>query len=921
MKTKLSMKFIFKKFQYLFLQNILNWRLARLKKLITLVFIGFVWNTHSQNDLLRVYDLKSEYLANPIGLDVKTPRFTWKIKDQRRGAFQKAYKISVGTDSINVAAGNGSHWNTGKINSDHQLVVYGGKALQAFHKYYWSLTVWDKNNKKVECDRLSSFEMGMMEARNWKGSWISDSRNIDKKESAYFRKEFNIKKKIKKARVYIATAGLFELYLNGKKVGDHQLDPTYTRFDRRNLYVTHDVSDYLQQNNAIGVLLGNGWFNHQSTAVWYFHEAPWRARPMFCLDLKVTYEDGSKETFSSDTDWKNSSGSLIFNSIYTAEHQNAQLEQKGWNTSGFDDIKWKKSIVTSAPSDNIVAQALHPIKNNLEIQAVKMRKINPQKYIYDLGRNISGVSRIKVKGEAGTVLKVTHSELLDDRGELDLSNIIVHYRPTDDSDPFQTDIYTLSGEGAETFVPKFNYKGFQYIEVLSDKPIELTEQSVTGIFMHSAVPPVGKVNSSNPLINKLWSATNNAYLSNLFGYPTDCPQREKNGWTGDAHIAIETGLYNFDGITIYEKWLADHRDEQQSNGVLPAIIPSSGWGYQWANGPDWTSSLAIIPWNIYQFYGDQKLLADCYDNIKRYVDHITEISPGYITNWGLGDWVPVKSKTPKQFTSSIYYYVDAKILANTAKLFGEEDDYLKYSELAANIKKEINSRFFDPKTAIYGSGFQTELSTALFWGIVPEEYIEKVAKNLAKKVILDNSHIDVGLLGSKAILNALSENGHPDLAYKVATQDDFPSWGAWVKEGATTLFEDWKVDEERKGAMSRNHIMFGEIGAWFYKALGGIKPDPERPGFKNILLEPHFVTGLEKFEAQHNGPYGKILSSWKKDNGKIFFDIIVPPNSSASLVINGKEINEKDGVKFSKNKKGAFQAKLLSGKYHFEIIR
>ncbi len=921
MKTKLSMKFIIKKFQYFFLQNILNWRLTRLKKIITVVFMGFVWNTHSQNDLPRVYDLKSEYLANPIGLDVKTPRFTWKIKDQRRGAFQKAYKISVGTDSSNVAAGNGSHWNTGKINSDHQMVVYGGKALQAFHKYYWSLTVWDKNNKKVESDQLSSFEMGMMEAGNWKGSWISDSRNIDKKESAYFRKEFNIKKKIKKARVYIATAGLFELYLNGKKVGDHQLDPTYTRFDRRNLYVTHDVSDYLQQNNAIGILLGNGWFNHQSTAVWYFHEAPWRARPMFCLDLKVTYEDGSKETFSSDTDWKNSSGSLIFNSIYTAEHQNAQLEQKGWNTSGFDDIKWKKSIVTSAPSNNIVAQALHPIKNNLEIQAVKMRKINPQKYIYDLGRNISGVSRIKVKGEAGTVLKVTHSELLDDRGELDLSNIIVHYRPTDDSDPFQTDIYTLSGEGSETFVPKFNYKGFQYIEVLSNRPIELTKQSVTGIFMHSAVPPVGKVSSSNPLINKLWSATNNAYLSNLFGYPTDCPQREKNGWTGDAHIAIEMGLYNFDGITVYEKWLADHRDEQQSNGVLPAIIPSSGWGYQWANGPDWTSSLAIIPWNVYLFYGDQKLLADCYDNIKRYVDHITEISPGYITHWGLGDWVPVKSKTPKQFTSSIYYYVDAKILANTAKLFGKEDDYQKYSELATNIKEEINSRFFDPKTAIYGSGFQTELSTALFWGIVPQEYIEKVANNLAKKVILDNSHIDVGLLGSKAILNALSENGHPDLAYEVATQDDFPSWGAWVKEGATTLFEDWKVDEERKGAMSRNHIMFGEIGAWFYKALGGIKPDPERPGFKNILLEPHFVTGLEKFEAQHNGPYGKILSSWKKNNGKIFYDIIVPPNSSATLVINGREIYEKDRVKFSINKKGAFQAKLVSGKYHFEIIR
>ena len=891
----------------------------RIKKLIALVFLSIIWNASSQNKQIRLYDLKTEYLVNPIGLDVKTPRLSWKIVDKRRGAIQNAYSLSLGTDSIKVAAGNGSHWNTGKTNSDHQMIVYNGKELQAFQKYYWSLTVWDKNNEKIQSDQIASFEMGMMESRNWKGSWISDTRDINKKESPYFRKEFKIQKKVKKARVYVAAAGLFELYLNGERIGDHQLDPSYTRFDRRNLYVTHDVTSSLNRNNAIGVLLGNGWFNHQSTAVWDFHEAPWRARPMFCLDLKVTYEDGSVETFSSNKDWKTSSGSLIFNSIYTAEHYDAQREQKGWNRVGFDDLNWKKSIITSAPSNNVVAQALHPIKQTQEIQPVKMRKINSQKYIFDLGRNIAGISRINLNGEAGTVLRVTHSELLDQHGEIDLSNIIVHYRPTDDTDPFQTDIYTLRGEGLETFSPKFNYKGFQYIQVLSNKPIELTEQSVTGIFMHSDVPTSGVIKSSNPLVNKLWSATNNAYLSNLFGYPTDCPQREKNGWTGDAHIAIEMGLYNFDGITVYEKWLADHRDEQQSNGVLPSIIPSSGWGYEWGNGPDWTSSLAIIPWNIYLFYGDSKLLADCYENIKRYVDYITEISPGYITHWGLGDWVPVKSKTPKEFTSSIYYYVDARILASAAKLFGKEEDYQKYSKLAANIKDAINSQFFDPKTAIYGSGFQTELSTPLFWGVVPDGYSKKVAQNLAKKVISDNRHIDVGLLGSKAILNALSENGYADLAFEVATQEDFPSWGAWIKEGATTLFEDWKVDKERNGAMSRNHIMFGEIGAWFYKALGGIKTDPEHPGFKNIILEPHFVKNLERFEAQHEGPHGEIHSRWERKKGIVFYDVVVPPNSSATLIINQGKIVEKNGVNFYKNKIGALQAQIPSGTYRFEI--
>jgi alpha-L-rhamnosidase len=892
----------------------------KIKLLATLVFLSFYFHINAQNSAVTVYDLKSEYLTNPIWLDTKKPRFTWKIKDQRRGAVQNAYQITVGKDSAKVASGQGSLWKTQKIKSDHQRVVYDGKKLQAFQKYYWSVTLWDKNDNKIKTSHLAHFQMGMMGMHNWKASWISDSRAIDQKESPYFRKEFKLKKKVKKATAYIAAAGLFELYLNGKRVGNHQLDPTYTRFDRRTLYVTHDVTNFLQQNNAIGILLGNGWFNHQSTAVWYFHKAPWRARPTFCLDLKITYEDGSEETISSNRDWKTSStGPLVFNSIYTGEHYNAQLEQKGWDTFGFDDSQWKNSILTSAPSNNIVSQVLHPIKHTLEIQPISMRKLSPQKYIFDLGRNIAGISRIKLKGEPGTVLRVTHSELLDDKGEIDLSNIIVHYRPTDDSDPFQTDIYTLSGEGIETFAPKFNYKGFQYVEVLSSQPIELTQESLTGIFMHSDVPPVGSISSSNPLIDKLWSATNGAYLSNLFGYPTDCPQREKNGWTGDAHIAIEMGLYNFDGITVYEKWLADHRDEQQSNGVLPSIIPSSGWGYEWGNGPDWTSSIAIIPWNIYLFYGDLKLLTDCYQNIKRYVNHITDISPEYITNWGLGDWVPVKSKTPKEFTSSIYYYVDATILAKTAKLLKKEDDFIKYSKLASNIKQQINTRYFDPNTSLYGSGFQTELSTALFWGIVPEKHREKVTQNLVKKVMTDNRHIDVGLLGSKTILNALSENGEAELAYELATQDDFPSWGAWIKDGATTLYEDWKVDEERKGAMSRNHIMFGEISAWFYKALGGIKPDPKNPGFKNILLQPNFVNDLEKFQARFEGPHGWIYSSWEKKKDKVYYEVTVPPNSTAKLCLKGKTILKKDGIDFSKNNDDNFEALLESGNYRFEI--
>ncbi|RZK56504.1 MAG: alpha-rhamnosidase, partial [Pedobacter sp.] len=581
-----------------------------------------------------------------------------------------------------------------------------------------------------------------------------------------------------------------------------------------------------------------------------------------------------------------------------AEHYDARLEQSGWNTANFDDSKWKRVIYRSAPSQNIVAQALHPVRNVEEIKAKSLRKFNDTTYLFDLGRNISGVSKIKLNGPAGTTVRLKHVERLYANGRADMSNIDVHYRPTDDKDPFQTDVIILNGKGEQSFMPHFNYKGFQYVEVSLSKPLELKKEDLVGYFMHSDVPIAGSVSASDTLINKIYYATNNSYLSNLFGYPTDCPQREKNGWTGDAAIAVETGLYGFDAITIYEKWLADHRDEQQPNGVLPSIIPTDGWGYEWGNGPDWTSTIAIIPWNIYMFYGDKKLLADCYENIKKYVNHIDETYPTGLTSWGLGDWVPVKSKSPVELTSTCYYYADAVILAKAAKILGKTDDFKKYTALAEKIKTAFNAKYLNKQTGIYSNGLQTELSVPLFWGIVPEESKALVAENLAKRVEADGFHLDVGLLGTKAILNALSENGHADVAYKIASQRTFPSWGWWIANGATTLYENWPIDA--KSDISMNHIMFGEIGAWLYKAPGGIKPDENQPGFKHILLQPHIVDGLEYFEASHDGPHGKIKSAWKKVKGGVRYEISIPANSSASIkldlirglttTLNGKNI-------------------------------
>jgi len=842
---------------------------------------GLFWNSSALAQGKPI-QLKCEHLVNPIGIDNAQPRFMWRMQDDRQGAIQSAYQIVVHTDSLALEKRSGSAvWDSGKQPNSDALVTYSGKSLSPATRYFWQVVVWDKDGK-ANTSAVASFETGLMGAGHWMGTWIGDGHDIQHKAAPYFRKEFHLKKPIKYARAYVAAAGLFELSMNGQKVGDHHLDPMYTRFDRRTLYVVHDVTSHLQSgSNAMGVVLGNGWYNHQSLAVWDFHRAPWRARPAFCLELHVHYTDGTEEVIVSERNWKTSSGPIIANSIYTGEHYDARLEQEGWDKPNFDDSKWQDIRYRAAPSANIVAQQIVPIRRVRAYKPISTKKIDAHTYVFDMGQNMSGISELKVNGLEGTVVKIKHGERLLPDGRIDMSNIDVYYRGDKEKDPFQTDILILSGKKEDVFMPKFNYKGFRYVEVSSSTPLTLDERNITSYFTHSDVTAVGKVETSSKLVNDLWRVTNNAYLSNLMGYPTDCPQREKNGWTGDGHLAIETAFYNFDGITVYEKWLADHRDEQQPNGVLPDIIPTGGWGYGTANGLDWTSTIAIIPWQAYMFYGDSHLLRECYENIKRYVDYVDRISPTGLTSFGRGDWVPVKTNSNLELTSSVYFYTDARILAAAAKLFGYTEDAQKYESLSGKIKDAINTKFLNQETGVYADGSQTELSVPLYWGVVPDAMRAKVAENLNKRVEATNFHLDVGVLGAKALLNALKDNGYGETAYKVAVQDTYPSWGWWVVNGATTLLENWDLQAARD--ISDNHMMFGEIGGWFFKSIGGIVPDETAPGFKHVQLRPIFPVGLEHSSVTHNSPYGEIKSSWKKSKKTIVYDVVIPANASATF--------------------------------------
>ncbi|MCD8072676.1 MAG: glycoside hydrolase family 78 protein, partial [Alistipes sp.] len=823
-----------------------------------------------------VSQMRCEYMAEPVGIDTSPLRFTWQLSPPQ-GIRPIGYILEV-------SPGDDFQADRTRFLAEDAYVLPAAleTELEPFTEYYWRVAV-KFNNGTTYLSPVARFESGMVSRENWQGEWIGDGGSVDLLPAPYFRKDFEVRGEVARARAYINFAGYNDFSLFGEKVGDRFLDPGYTKFDKRTLYSTYDITGKLQKGaNAVGVVLGNGWYNHQSTAVWDYEKAYWRARPVFLMNIRIEYTDGSVETVSTDGSWRTTDqGPIIFNSIYTAEHYDARREMAGWDKAGFDDSLWKESIEVASPTEKIVSQQMEPVRITDELRAVSIDVKSDTCYVYDFGRNIAGSVKLRVEGPQGVELRLIHAERLYPDGHVDMSNIDCHYRPTDDSDPFQTDIVILK-EGVTEFMPKFNYKGFQYVEVHCSEPLKLGKDNLTAYELHSDVKPVGKIGSSNKTIEKLWAASNSSYLANLFVYPSDCPQREKNGWTGDAHLNIETGLYNFDAITVYEKWLDDHIDEQRPDGVLPSIIPTAGWGYDWGNGPDWTSTITVIPWDIYMFYGDATLLKRIYPYAKKYVDYIHSWrSENYLTDWGLGDWIPVETRSNQKLTSSVFYFRNALILSKAAALFGYEEDAVQYRDLAENIRAAINREFLDYSTGIYCEGSQTELSLPLYFGVPPLELRGKIASNLYKKVAENDFKLDVGLLGSKSLLNALSENGYADAAYKVASKEEFPSWGWWIVNGATTFYENWNIDSEYD--ISLNHIMYGEVNAWLYKGLGGIFPDEKNPGFRNVILRPNFVDGLESFTAKHNSVYGQIVSSWKKSGRKVSYTVRIPAGCRATF--------------------------------------
>ncbi|MFW6269140.1 MAG: family 78 glycoside hydrolase catalytic domain [Bacillota bacterium] len=913
---------------------------------------------------MKAHNLLCEYQKNPLGIDENKPRFSWEVSEVKKGAVQKGYRIIVASSPDLLEQEKGDMWDSGEVKSDKSInITYEGKPLESRGKYYWKVKIWGKEPQAASFSKTNFFEMGLMESENWQAEWITSSE-----EGPLYRKEFNLEKKIEKARAYVSGLGFYEMQVNGNKAGKEVLDPGQTDYNKTVLYTTKDITSLLQKGkNCVGVMLGNGRYSPEKTRESGAHDT-YGNNPVLRLQLEIEFADGTRKIVITDTSWKVSAGPIIYNDLYDGEHYDARLEQEGWSLPGFDDSDWDPTqLADPVPAGEIVSQALFPkIEVCKKIQPEKIISPEPGVFVYDFGQNFTGWVKLKGKGQKGDKVKIKHAEILNEEG-------MINTTPNRDAEA--TDVYIFKGEGIEEYHPRFTYHGFRYVEV-TGFPEAPSLDNIEGQVVHSKLPVKGKIHCSSDLINQIHKNVLWGQLSNSMSVPTDCPQRdERMGWLGDAQLVVEEAIYNFEMIGFYRKWLRDLRDCQKDDGSVSDVVPPY-WPLYPAD-PAWGTACVTLPWYIYKYYDDTKILTDNYEMIKGYVEFLNREATDYIiTDLGkYGDWCPpwhVNSvDTPLELVSTWYYYHDTLVLSKIAKILGKEKEAEKYKKRAEKILEAFNKEFLEEKAyrakqekwyhrmasgelsgkerekriesaeRTFAVESQTSNCLSLYLDMVPEAKKDKVIETLLHdlKVIHDH-HFNTGIVGTRYIMDVLTELGEIELAYKLFTQTTYPSLGYMIKEGATTLWERWE-SLTSAGMNSHNHIMLGSIDSWLYKVLAGIKIDEAKPGFKNIIIKPHFIEKLDYAQGSLNTIRGLITSKWVRDNNKINLEVTIPGNSRAEICLsnnylgdefiikeknhiiwNGQEFDlEAEGFVEGTVKENEIILAIGSGRYNFSLIK
>ena len=724
--------------------------------------------------------------------------------------------------------------------------------------------------------------------RKWVGRWINAGMTMgtptDKIVSApYLRKTFVCAAKPKKAEVYLCGLGWHVLYVNGRKADDRVLAPAVTQFDKHVSYIRYDVSGLLKKGrNAVTVLLGNGLFNCR-VHKWSFDKAPWRDYPKLLCDIVA---DG-KTVAKSDATWKVHDSPVTFNELRNGQYYDARLEIPGFASADLDDSDWSPAALCMPPGGRPILETMPPCKVMQHYPAVASHYVSVWETAYDFGTNLTGWCRIKVKGDRGVKIEITYAERID---PVSHHVNIQENAPYNNFGRFQTDQYILNGDpDGEEYEPSFTYHGFRYAEVCILGKAELTD--IQAQFVHTSFAEAGAFESSDAMLNTLQRNTRQSYKSNFTGIPTDCPHREKNGWTGDAALAAETGMWNFDMAESYAHFMRILADTQRPNGQLPGIAPTGGWGYNWGSGPAWDTLFFEYPWQIYLFTGKTGIIEQYYDRFMLYLEYCaSRAEEDSLLNFGLGDWChwDASAITPVEVTSSGYYYQNVRRTAFFAGLLGKDRDAADCCRLAEKIRRSF-LRKFAHADGTFADRSLTATAAALFFGLVEGRKAEQTAAALAELVREHMHKADFGILGAKYTLRMLAEYGYADDALEILTQKEFPGWAWQVEHGATSLWENWN------GRNSLNHIMFGDISAWMYQYLAGIRPLKETPGFRKFLLRPCFVRKLDHVKAWHRSPYGMIRSEWKRVGRRIECVFEIPAGSQADIVLPGKTLPNATG--------------------------
>ena len=829
--------------------------------------------------------MRCEYLASPISVDTPSPRFTWTYEDA--DAFvQAGYRLCVATAPEKLDLPD--IWNSGEIAGSRPFAAMpDGGLLVSRTPYYWRVEAWDAGGRRI-VSPVAEFETALMETSEWQARWITDAHDKDFVPAPMLRRAFAVRSGVERARLYVSAAAYAKMSLNGEPVSGNLLDPGYTHYDKRNLYAVHDVTDRLREGeNVLSAVLGNGFYNAiQPVATWSFEVARWRGRARMICELHIDYADGTHEVVCSDGSWRTTAdGPYLSNNIYSGDVYDARREIPGWDRPGFDDSAWAQAVEVAAPSPLLKAQSMPAVRATCETEPVGVRSFGDTIWVFDFGVNLTGLCRLEIEGERGTQITMTHGEFVQPSGRIEMRNLDIYYKPLPGYD-FQTDTYILKGEGRETWTPDFTYHGFQYVELRSSAPVKLDKTSLTARFMHTDVSSVGKFSCSNGLFNRIWEMPRRTYLNNLTSIPTDCPQREKNGWTADGYLAMDLALLNYDGMAFYEKWLDDFIDNQNEAGRLAGIIPTAGWGYDDWIGPVWDASAFIIPYTLYNYYGDLRPVEKMWPVCERYLEYLAtrEEADGGVT-YGIGDWVFYRTQTPTDYTSTCFYYYDNVLMARFAELLGRDGE--RYARKAAQLRELINTKYYDAEKGLYANGSQAAQGVALYLGIVPESDAQRVADNLARMIADNDYFLDFGTIGSKTVLRMLTRYGHVETAYKMASQTEGPSWGWWVSQGFTTLAETWMLSPEWRDA-SINHVFLGDVAAWYVNDLAGINFDPAAPGFGHIVYAPHFVEALDWAAASYDSVRGEIRSEWRRCGGCVTLKVTIPANTTADIRIGGE---------------------------------